>query len=155
MSSPLHTDRKTHRGFTLIELMIVVAIIAILSAIAIPAYTAYVARSKLTEAFSGLSSMSVAAQQYYQDYRTYQANGGTGNATTCPVAAPANGQNYGFSCANVSATTFTFTATPINGFSGPSYTIDQDGAKTTSNAPAGWTTPSPNTCWARDQSGDC
>jgi len=65
MSSPLRFDRKTHRGFTLIELMIVVAIIAILSAIAIPAYTAYVARSKLTEAFSGLSSMSVAAQQYY------------------------------------------------------------------------------------------
>ncbi len=155
MSSLLHSDRKTHRGFTLIELMIVVAIIAILSAIAIPAYTAYVARSKLTEAFSGLSSMSVAAQQYYQDNRTYRANGGTGDTMTCPVPAPANGQNYGFSCSNVSATTFLITAAPINGFNGPSYTIDQDGAKTTSNAPAGWTTPSPNTCWARDQSGDC
>ena len=146
---------QRNHGFTLIELMIVVAIVAILSAIAIPAYTQYVARSKLTEAFSGLSGMSVAAQQYYQDNRTYLAGGGTGNATTCPIAPPANGQNYGFSCSNVSATTFTFTAAPINGFNGPSYTIDQNGAKTTSNAPSGWTTPSPNTCWARDQSGNC
>ncbi|MGC8508342.1 MAG: type IV pilin protein [Thiomonas sp.] len=155
MSSLLHSDRKTHRGFTLIELMIVVAIIAILSAIAIPAYTAYVARSKLTEAFSGLSSMSVAAQQYYQDNRTYLANGG--NATTCPVPAPANGQNYGFSCSNVSATTFTFTAAPINGFNGPSYTIDQDGVKNTViPVPSGWQAPSGGQqCWVRDQSGDC
>ena len=144
---------QRNRGFTLIELMIVVAVIAILSAIAIPAYTAYVARSKLTEAFSGLSGMSVAAQQYYQDNRTYLASGG--GATTCPVAVPTNVKDYGFACSNVTATTFLFTATPANGFVGPSYTIDQDGQKTTSNAPSGWTTPNPNTCWARDQSGNC
>ncbi|MGE0072614.1 MAG: type IV pilin protein, partial [Thiomonas sp.] len=124
---------QRNRGFTLIELMIVVAVVAILAAVAIPAYNQYVARSKLTEAFSGLSAMSVAAQQYYQDNRTYLASGG--GATTCPVAVP-SAKDYGFSCSNVSATTFLFTATPANGFVGPSYTIDQDGAKTTSNAPS-------------------
>ena len=147
---------QRNRGFTLIELMIVVAVIAILSAIAIPAYTQYVARSKLTEAFSGLSGMAVAAQQYYQDNRTYLAGNGTGNATTCPVAAPANTQYYSFTCSGITATTFLFTATPANGFVGPSYSIDQDGNKATTNVPAGWSAPGAGQqCWVRNQSGDC
>ncbi|CUA94328.1 type IV pilin protein [Thiomonas bhubaneswarensis] len=146
---------QRNRGFTLIELMIVVAIIAILSAIAIPAYTQYVARSKLTEAFSGLSGMAVAAQQYYQDNRSYVAAGG-GGATTCPVPT-ATAQDYSFACSNVGATTFTFTATPQGNFVGPSYTIDQDGTKTTVlPVPAGWSAPSGGQqCWVRNQSGDC
>ena len=47
------------RGFTLIELMIVVGIIAILASIAIPSYSDYVRRSRITEAVSALSGMRV------------------------------------------------------------------------------------------------
>lgn len=147
------------RGFTLIELMIVVAVVAILAAIAIPAYTAYVTRSKLTEAFSGLTSMSLAAQQYFQDNRTYLANGGTGSSTTCPVPA-ASAADFGFSCSNVSATTFTFTATGTSpDLIGAVFTINQDGTKQTLSLPSGWNGaghvgPTSN-CWVRNQSGDC
>jgi len=160
MSSPFPVDRKTHRGFTLIELMIVVAIIAILSAIAIPAYTAYVARSKLTEAFSGLSSMSVAMQQYYQDNRTYQDVTAGNNPDPYPCANPPVGKYFNFTCPTVTSTTFTLQAQAkdpslMNGGTALTFTINQDGAKATANPPSGWTLPSPNTCWARDQSGDC
>ena len=53
-------------GFTLIELMFVVAIIGILAAIAIPAYQDYVTRSKLTEAFVMVSEIKSTVNEYYK-----------------------------------------------------------------------------------------
>ncbi|WP_208113485.1 pilin [Tahibacter aquaticus] len=51
---------KTARGFTLIELMIVVAIVAILAAIALPAYQDYTIRAKMSEGFGAASAVKVA-----------------------------------------------------------------------------------------------
>ena len=62
-------------GFTLIEVMIVVAIIAILAAIAIPNYTAYVQRSRLTEATSKLSDLRTKMEVFFQDNRSYGTSG--------------------------------------------------------------------------------
>jgi type IV pilus assembly protein PilA len=65
---------KNNKGFTLIELMIVVAIIGILAAIAIPNFMTYQCKAKQTEAKSILGALRVAQEAYYAEYSTYAAD---------------------------------------------------------------------------------
>ena len=59
------------KGFTLIEVMIVVAIVAVLAAIALPNYADYIKRGKIIEATSALSDLRTRYEQWYLDNRTY------------------------------------------------------------------------------------
>ncbi len=61
-------NMKTHQqGFTLIELMIVVAIIGVLSAIAVPAYKDYVKKTEYASALGTMKSLITPAELYYQE----------------------------------------------------------------------------------------
>jgi len=66
--------RHLQKGFTLIELMIVVAIIGILAAVAIPAYQDYIARSQVSEAVSLLGSGKTPLAEFFADKGTWPSN---------------------------------------------------------------------------------
>ena len=73
--------RNVQKGFTLIELMIVVAIIGILAAVALPAYQDYTARAQVSEAFTMTSGAKATIAEYGQ------TNGAYPTATTTPAVA--------------------------------------------------------------------
>ena len=64
-------------GFTLIELMVVVAVIGVLSAIAIPQYQNYVARAQVAEGFSLVSSGKMAVAEYYNENGSFPTDNAT------------------------------------------------------------------------------
>lgn len=65
--------KKFQKGFTLIELMIVVAIIGILAAIAIPAYQDYTIRSQVTEGMNLASGAKTATAEFFQQFGRFPA----------------------------------------------------------------------------------
>ena len=78
-------------GFTLIEMMIVVAIIGILSAIAIPAFQRYVYRARTTEATTFLGEIKQRQEAYRAEFGRYCAVSGQTWGTPTPAAIPAGG----------------------------------------------------------------
>lgn len=127
------------RGFTLIEMLIVIVITAILAAVALPAYQDYIARGHIAEATAALSELRTRAEQWFADKRTY-----VGFSCT-PSQVP---KQFTVAC-NQGANTFTITATGTGGMSGYSYTVNQTNAKTS-------TTPtSSGPCWITKKGGSC
>lgn len=141
--------KQQARGFSLVELLIVVVIIGVLAAIAIPAYGNYVTRSRLSEAFTGLGTIQTSAEEYWSNNHTY-----AGLDTATPSRMPPNSVNFIFSLNNTAtASSYTATATGQGTMQGFVFTIDQNGNRATTAVPAGYTTNS--SCWIDRKGGQC
>ena len=84
---------RTHQGFTLIELMIVIAIIGILAAIAIPQYQDYVTRAKVTEGLNLADEAKIGVAEIFQSlgHMPVGNNNAPGNSFDLPAAASISG----------------------------------------------------------------
>src|SRR5690606_3962040 len=96
------------RGFTLIELMIVLVVAAIILSIAIPAFTEQMRKSRRSEAISGLQQLALRMERWRADNPSY--TNATASATN-PYPTQAATDNYTFSISGQSATGYTLTAT--------------------------------------------
>lgn len=138
--------RSKIKGFTLIEVMIVVAIVALLASIALPAYTTYITRGKLSEAQSTLQAMRTEAEQFFQDNRTFVAY----------PCAPTDTRYFAYTCPTLAATDYLFTATGQagEGTAGFVFTVDAANVRQTTAVPANWQLPGGN-CWVIRKNGSC
>ena len=133
------------QGFTLIELMIVVAIIGILASIAYASYTEYVLRAKRSDAKAGLLGIQLAQEKYRANNTTYAANLGLLGYTAVDGNYLSPENNYKLTILAspaVSGSFYAVTATPVHTDSDcGTFAANQDGKYFTGYANA--------SCWSK------
>jgi len=102
-------DRGSVRGFTLMELMIVVAVVALLAAVALPSYQGSVRKARRTEAKASLSAAAQMMERYLTEKGTY-ATAALGSGGV--YADHSENGRYALSLSGLTASTFTLSAVP-------------------------------------------
>lgn len=134
------TNKRTTKGFSLIELAIVLVVIAILSAIALPSYRKYVLRGNRTTAIQALQDVASREESYFFSNSTYTNVMTTNLGTAASIGAP----YYTVTVASASSTDYTVTATAISTQvqDSPCQSLSLNHAGVQSSSPAASTT-----CW--------
>jgi type IV pilus assembly protein PilE len=156
------------KGFTLIELMIVVVVIAVLAAIGLPSYSDYITRSKLAEAYAHLSDLRVKMEQSYLDNRRYSTNaaGGTCGIPGGNTPTVQDSKYFDYTCASATPNAagdqeyvLTATGKVAEGLSGIAFSINTSNTKATTVTAA---TPMADKgyagnagCWVRKKPSQC
>ncbi len=112
---PSHLGVRKNAGFTLIEIMIVVAIIGILAAVALPSYTEYIRRGDRAAARSALLEAQQFMERYYAANSRYTTTDAGTTSPTLPTklqAVPVEAPKYDLALSGPAVNSYTLTATP-------------------------------------------
>lgn len=146
---------RNTRGFTIIEVMIVVAIVAILASVALPSYTDYVRRGKIQEAASALLAQRTRMEQFFQDNRQY-TNAGA-------IVSPCNNnpalKYWALDCPILTTTTYQIRAQGNGDLTGLTFTLNEGNQRASTVTPASQIANAGYTgnanCWVSRKGGTC
>lgn len=144
-------NHRIQSGYSLIELLIVVAIVGILTAIAIPNYSTYITRARVSDATGMLASYRLGLEQYYQDNRNY-------GQASCGIAPPATTQFFDYECKlDEDRQGYLITASGKAGTGTREfvYKLDHNGSRSTSSMPASWAAVDAADCWILSPGATC
>ncbi|MBZ6065450.1 prepilin-type N-terminal cleavage/methylation domain-containing protein [Aeromonas schubertii] len=116
---------KKQTGFTLIELMIVVAIVAILAAIALPAYQNYTKKARFSEVVTATGGVKAAVEVCYQNLGDLTVCDGGSNGIAANIAANVSPNTASLSVTDgvITATAVGTAAAAVNGLNGETYIL--------------------------------